>query len=131
MLIVLGLVAAAFVVQYTSGQTYLAVAALATLALALWRFFVPVVYELSADGVDQWVFGRLVRLPWRVITRCEIRESGVLLTFRRDESPLAAIRGLFLPFDGNRDAVVAQVRYYFQNQAVGSSSSRYKQPQGF
>ena len=131
MLIVLGLVAVAFVVQYTSGQTYLAVAALTTLALALWRFFVPVVYELSADGVDQWVFGRLLRLPWHAITRCEIRESGVLLTFRRDPSPLAAMRGLFLPFNGNRDGVVAQVRYYFQNQETGSSSSRFKQPQGF
>jgi len=108
----LGLVALALAVGWLSGRAYLA--ALATLALlaALRRFFLPVVFELGSEGVDQHLFGRKHRIPWHSIHRYEICSAGVLLLPHADASAMAPFRGLYLPWTTHRDRVLAHVRHY-------------------
>ena len=97
-----------------TGKTHLALLAVAVLAIALWRFFLPVSFELNSEGVSQFVFGRRRRVPWRGIRRYEVCSSGVLLLPHADPCPLDACRGLYLPWGKNRQEVLAQVRYYLE-----------------
>jgi hypothetical protein len=107
-----GLLIAAVGVGWASGKAYLGLLALAALAMALWRFFLPVVFELSEEGVDQRLFGRQYRIPWPAIKRYEVHSTGVLLLPREDHSPMASFRGLYLPWTTHRGEVLAHVRYY-------------------
>jgi hypothetical protein len=111
-LVVIGLLAAAVVIRVLSGHTVMTLLALAALVAALWRFFLPVVFELSDRGVDQWVLGRHRRIPWRAVRRYEICSAGVLLLPREDRSAMAAFRGLYLPWEAHREEVLARVRHY-------------------
>jgi hypothetical protein len=106
------LIAAGSGVRWITGQTHLAVLAVAVLVLALWRFFLPTAFELSSEGVSQWLLGRRRRIPWRAIRRYEICSSGVLLLPRADACPIDACRGLYLPWGPHRHEVLAHVRYY-------------------
>ncbi|MBN2473072.1 MAG: hypothetical protein JXB62_00590 [Pirellulales bacterium] len=111
-LVVLGLLAAALLVVWLLHRVSLAVVALAALLIALWRFFVPVRFDLSAHGVDEMVLGRQRRIPWQAVRRHEVCAAGVLLLPHDDRSAMASFRGLYLPWAGHRDEVLAHVRYY-------------------
>ncbi len=113
-LVVIGLLAAAVLVRWLSGQTHLAVMALIALAAALWRFFLPVEFELSERGVDQQIFGRRRRIPWQAIQRCEVGSAGVLLLPDEDRSGMAPFRGLYLPWSGRRGEVLTLIGHYLE-----------------
>jgi len=111
--VVVGALAGAGVSVWSlTAKVHLALLAAAVLAIALWRFFLPVWFELNSEGVSQFVFGRRRRVPWRGIRRYEVCASGVLLLPHADPCPLDACRGLYLPWGENRQEVLAQVRYY-------------------
>ncbi len=110
--VVLSLVTAGLLVRWLTGHNYLAIAAVSALAVAAWRFFVPVWFVLSDHGVDQRVFGRQRRLTWRAIHHGEVCASGVLLLAENDRSKLASWRGLYVPWAEHRDEVIALVRHY-------------------
>ena len=83
-------------------------------------------YELSEDGVDQWLLGRQRRLPWQAIGRYEVYRGGVLLFPRNDRSALAAFRRLYVPFLTHREEILAHLDQYLEppqkakDQASGS-----------
>ncbi len=110
--VLLGLAAAGVGVWRLTGQIHLALLAVAALALAMWRFFVPVSFELNTEGVSHWLFGRHRRVSWKEIRSFRVCSSGVLLLPRADPCPLDAFRGLYLPWGKHPDEVMAQVRYY-------------------
>ena len=112
LIVTVGLLIAAVVVGWLAGKAYLGLLALAALVAALWRFFLPVVFELSGEGVDQRLFGRQRRIPWHTIRSCEVRSAGVLLLPHEDRSAMAPFRGLYLPWTTHRDEVLAHVRHY-------------------
>jgi len=114
-LVIAGLLAAALTIYLLSRQILLAVLALGALVAALWRFFVPVEFQLSEKGVDQWYLGRRRHIPWGKIARHEICSAGVLLLPDEHRSTLSAFRGLYLPFGANREAALAFVRHYLEN----------------
>ena len=112
LLMAIGLLALGVAVRWLSGHTHLAVLAVLAVAAAAWRFFVPVTFELGETGVDCWIFGRRRHVPWEAIRRHEVGPDGVLL-FRDDaRSPLAPLRGLFIPWGTHRDEVLALFRRY-------------------
>jgi len=111
-LVLLALVAAAAAIHWATGEVSAALLAAAALCVALWRFFLPVWFELSAGGVDQWIFGRRRRIPWGAIHRYEVRSTGVLFLPRADRCPIDAFRGLYLPFSTRREEVLAQIHHY-------------------
>lgn len=94
----------------TTGDPRWALVALALLAAAAWRFFVPEVFEVNAQGIYQEILGRRRRIPWRAIECCEICGDGLFLS--RGRSPLALLRGSYVPWGDHRAEVLALVDYY-------------------
>ncbi len=111
-LVTIGLLVAVVLIRWVSGWTYLALLGLLALLVALWRFFLPVEFELSDQGVHQRVFGRQRHIRWQAIARYEVCSAGVLLLPDADRSAMAPFRGLYLPWSTHRDEVLAQVRHY-------------------
>lgn len=106
-----------------TGRIYLAVMAGAALAISLWRFFAPVTFELNADGVCQWALGRNWQIPWRAVHRYEVFADGVLLLPLADRCAIDALRGLYVPCNGHRDEVLANLTYYLTRPSEQSASS--------
>jgi hypothetical protein len=111
-LVAIGLLTLGVVVRWLSGHTHLAVLAVLAVAAAAWRFFVPVTFELGETGIDRWVLGRRRHVPWEAIRRHEVGPDGVLLFRDEARSPLAPLRGLFIPWCAHRDEVISLFRRY-------------------
>jgi hypothetical protein len=106
------LLAAAVLVRWQTGGTVLALMALAALLAALWRYFLPLRFEVNAHGVERSLFGRARHVPWSAVARYEVCTNGMLLVPTDDDSPMSAFSGLFVPFADNREAVLLRLRYY-------------------
>ena len=106
------LVAVALLVGLSTGRPGWALAAAVLLALAAWRYFVPVVYELGTLGITQQVFSRQRRIPWRSIGRYEVGSAGVFLSPHSERGPLDAFAGLYLPWGDHKGEVLASVEFY-------------------
>ena len=110
--VLLSLIAVGLLVRITADSWPLALLAAGALCVTLWRFFVPVRFGLSEYGVDQWVYGRRLRIPWRAIRRYRVCSAGVLLVPHGERTIMAPFRGLYLPWEGHCDEVLAYVRHY-------------------
>jgi len=110
--VVIGLIAVGLATGWVTDKAHLGLLAAAVLAVGLWRFFLPVTYELNSDGVNQRVLGRHRCIPWNRIRHYEVNSRGVLLLPFSDRCPMDAFRGLYLPWGSRRDEVLAQLRYY-------------------
>ncbi len=106
------LVGAWVLVRWSTGRTDLAFLALAALALAMWRFFVPVTFELNAQGIEQSVLRWRRRIPWDAVGRYEVCSAGVLLLPHADRRPMDSLSGLYLAWGGRREEVLAHIRYH-------------------
>lgn len=107
----------------------------AALAVAAWRLWVPVTFEFGSRGVIYSVLGRTRHLPWSHIARYEVRPRGLLLFAEADTSPLAALRSVYIPWHGQRAAILEVVGFYattrvsvastktFTKESTGSSES--------
>jgi hypothetical protein len=82
------------------------------LALAAWRYFVPVYFEIGPQGIFQEVLGRRQRISWRSIGHVEVGRDGLLLAPR--DVCCAAFRGLYLPWGRHRAEVLTLVDYHLQ-----------------
>lgn len=89
-----------------------ALVACGVLALAAWRYFVPLNYEINAQGIFQEMFGMRRRITWRSIGRIQLCRDGVLLAPADVCCP--ALRGLYLPWGRHRAEVLAIVSYFLQ-----------------
>jgi hypothetical protein len=110
--VVVAALAAAVAGIHQRAGTSMALLAGAALVVSLWRFFVPVVFEVNVDGVHQWVLGRHVQIPWQSFRRYRIFSDGVLLLPHAEICPIDALRGLYLPWRDRREEVLANVRFY-------------------
>lgn len=111
------LVAIAVATRWVTGQPHLAGLAVSAIILAGWRFYVPIWYELDLEGVHQTVFRRRRVIPWTAIRSCEMAAAGVLLLPNADAVPLDAWIGLYLPWSGRREEVLANLIYYLGKQS--------------
>jgi len=118
-LVLVWLFVAALLVRWVTGQYDLALLAVGVLAAALWRFFVPVTFELGDAGIAQSALGRRRRIPWSAIRRYEVFPSGVLLLPDAGRHALGAFQGLYLPWGGHRNRVLACMRYRLTPSAEG------------
>jgi hypothetical protein len=89
------------------------------LCLAAWRFFIPVVYEINGLGITEEVFGRRRRIAWRSVRTCEICRQGVFVSTTDGIS--ASWSGLYIPWEGHREQVLALVAYYLRGAFPGSA----------
>jgi hypothetical protein len=87
--------------------------AAAALAITLWRTWLPTRFELSGSGITQVILGRFKRrIPWSAIGAYDVRSDGVLLIPDLVVTPLSSLRGLYLHWGDQRDAVLANLEYY-------------------
>lgn len=89
-----------------------AVVACGLLALAAWRYFVPVHFEINPQGIFQEALGRRRRISWRSIGYVQLCRDGLLLAPARLCCP--SLGGLYLPWGRRRSEVLALVSYYLQ-----------------
>lgn len=106
------LLGATGMVGWETGSTLWALLACGLIGAAAWRYFVPVYYEVNAQGIFQEVLGRRQRIAWRTIGRAEVCRDGVLLA----ASPglPGTMRGLYLPWGQHRTEVLSLVGYYLR-----------------
>jgi hypothetical protein len=114
-----GLVGAGVLVYWQTDRLHLAIGATLVVAIAAWRFFVPVTFELNAEGVHQWILGRHRRISWSEIRCHQFFSTGVLLLPYEQGSPIDVMHGLFLPWGLRRDEILAQLRYYLDPPLSG------------
>ena len=110
--VVLGLAAIGVLVHGYTGSAALTCLALSAAIVALWRFFLPVIFEVNEAGVEQWLFGRGQRLPWQAIQQFRVCRSGVLLVPRGQRTELAPLGSLYMPLSSDRDRVLLFVEHF-------------------
>jgi len=74
-------------------------------ALASWKLWLPMTYELSFQGLGQRLLGRESRLPWPAISKAEIGSQGVWLWSHDDGDSGRRLLG-FLPWGDERELVL-------------------------
>jgi hypothetical protein len=92
----------------------------AGLLVTLWRTWLPVSYELGVSGITQRVLGRQRRIAWPAIRGYQVGANGVLLVPDAQITPLAPLRGLYLPWLDRRDRekVLASLEYHLPGRSV-------------
>ena len=93
------------------------------LALTLWRTCLPVRYQLGTGGVVQSVLGWRRRIAWTSIRRYELHAEGALLSPDATATPLSPLRGLYLRWGSQRQAVIAQLEYHLIRLETPASGS--------
>jgi hypothetical protein len=102
-----------WLVNRASGRWEVAALAAAALAITLWRTWLPVRFEMGSGGIAQVILGRFKRrIPWSAIQAYDVRTDGVLLVPDAVVTPLSPLRGLYLHWGGQREAVLANLEYY-------------------
>lgn len=88
------------------------VLAAVALAVAAWRLWLPVTWELNSHGVTETAFGRSIRIPWNAIGAWRDYPGGVLLLPDPDAAPVLALRGRFIAWRKHRLEVLALLEHY-------------------
>jgi hypothetical protein len=104
------LLAMTVLVGWVMSSAVWALATAVVMGLTVWRYFVPVYFEINHQGVFQEVLGRRSRIAWRSIGGVEVCRDGLLLT--PGDVCCAAARGLYLPWCQHRVEVLALVSYH-------------------
>ncbi|MEX1223793.1 MAG: hypothetical protein WEA31_04515 [Pirellulales bacterium] len=95
-----------------TGSGWLGLFAVLAIGLAMWRLFVPIEYHLGARGLRQTLFGRSRLIAWSQIRVVEVRRCGILVYPDAYFGPLRAMRGVYIPWGGNREEVLRVVEFY-------------------
>jgi hypothetical protein len=128
-------VSASLALTLVAGATWLAVWATKSvvagtfvavvLAVTLWRTWLPVRYQLGSGGVVQSVLGWRRRIAWSAIRHYEVRTDGVVLSPDVAAPQLTSVRGLYLHFGSQQEAVLAQLDYYLSGRGTASPGSTH------
>jgi len=98
-------------VYHFTGKTHLAVGVGILLLGSVWRLFVPMQFELSAEGISRWTFGYRRVIPWSNIRSYVIQKEGILILSNRTRYPLDAMRGIFIPIP-RKYRIAVQRRFF-------------------
>ena len=88
------------------------VASALALLLALRSWWLPAEFHVNELGVKRTTWGRSQRTPWREIAAYELCASGVLLLADSEASPLGLLRGIYVPYQTQRTALMAMVEQH-------------------
>lgn len=103
---------AGFATAYFSRTWYWGPTAVGAIAIAMWRFFLPITFEVTLRGLKQESLMQSARTAWsdvRAIRKCS---GGVLLLASENDTPLDALRGLFLPWGPHRAELLHLLALY-------------------
>jgi hypothetical protein len=94
------------------------------LMAASWRLWIPVRFEFGSKGILQTALGRPRRIAWGEFARYEVRRQGVLLLADPQTSPLAALRGLFIRFNQQREPLLETIEFFLNSRSSNTPSTR-------
>jgi hypothetical protein len=109
---------AAWLGAWATGNGLVGIVVAALLATTLWRTWLPVRYQLGGTGVEQNVLGFSRRIPWSSIRHFQLRGDGVVLLFDEQVTPLSPLRGVYLRWAAEREAVFANLDFYLPGRGV-------------
>ena len=115
--------AVSYGVSWLTGWPAAGAGVLIVLVLTLWRFWLPMRFELGSQGITQSVLGRTSRIPWTVIRNYQVRTRGVLLYPDAVLTPLSPMRGLYLPWGRHKEHVLSHVEYYLSTWTQAERST--------
>ena len=92
-----------------SGDGLITILSGISLAVALWRTYLPVRWEIGLSGITQVVLGYKRRIPWIAIAKYEKQDDGVWLFADRSASSL---RGVFIAYGENKEVILSWIEYY-------------------
>jgi hypothetical protein len=94
-------------------NVFLAFVPTLALILSLAEFLFPIHYTLNRDGARSRQGLWVIEMPWGDLQHVYLAADGVKLSpLRRRGSRMEPLRGVFLRFAGNDDAVVATIRHF-------------------
>jgi hypothetical protein len=97
----------------------------AALMIAAWRLWVPVSFEFRSRGLIYGVLGQTRQIPWTQIARYEAKPRGLLVFAEDDRSPLAALRSIYIQWNGQRAAILEVVAFYTTPRASVASTRTF------
>lgn len=116
--------AASYGAAWITGWPWAGWGVLVLLVVILWRFWLPIRFELGPQGIAQTALGRTTQFPWTSIMSFQVNSRGVLLYADAVLTPLSPARALYLPWCNQRDAVLRHVEYYLTTWTQAEMSSR-------
>jgi hypothetical protein len=114
-LVPLGILAIGGMVAYLGNSLLLGTLALLGLAATMWRFFVPVRYEISPLGLQRSALGRMQRMSWRAVRAYQLRPTGVVLFQHPDPNTIDLLRSAFIPYPVDEDDVLCALREHLSH----------------
>ncbi len=109
---------------WLSRSWYMGLLGCLALMVAVWKFWIPIVCELGPSGVTVGVLHWRRHIAWHEIARFESRERGMMFYTEREQSALSALRSLYLPWHGSRDAVTEICDRYHPSARESTASWR-------
>jgi len=109
---------AVWLAVWTTGNAVVGILVGVALAVTLWRTWLPVKYQLGGGGVEQKVLGFSRRMAWNSIRHYEIRGDGVVLFFDDDLSKQTPLRGIYVRWVAQREAVLANLQHYLPGRIL-------------
>ena len=97
------------------------------LLVATWKLWIPIICELGPSGVTVGVLHWRRHIAWHEMDRFEFRDRGMMFYTERDQSALSALRSLYLPWHGSRDAVTEICERYHPSVRESTASWRTRQ----
>lgn len=85
--------------------------------LSMWRLYLPVQFELSAGGITRTVLGRTRRVPWSSVGTVVRQDRGIVVLRDHEASPLALLRGVYIPYNNHQAEVLAICDFYLAGRA--------------
>ena len=86
--------------------------AIAALILDLRRIWLPIWFRIESQGITRQVSGQTRRIPWSAVARYEICRRGAVLFPYGADYRLGAGQGLFIPWAGHHDEIVALLQQF-------------------
>jgi hypothetical protein len=127
---VVALAACSLAAGHFASNASMGIVAGVALALAAWRLWIPVRFEISSKGVVQSVLGRRRRIPWVEFARYDLRRRGVLLLTEMGGSPLVAFRSLYVGWNDYRQELLDLLDFFIEPRAESHpATTQTYQPQ--
>lgn len=100
-----------WIIWHRTDQLVFGVIASGVLLLSLWRVFIPLHFEINADGIVCWAIGQKKFIAWSDIKVYQIRSNGILMLPQHDRFVLEPFRSVYLPVP---PSLMAEVLYRFR-----------------
>ena len=82
---------------YVTDSLLLGACAFGVFLLTFWQSFIPVSFEINANGIVRENFGQKLFIAWEDVQGYRVQPRGILVFPHTDRYPLVVFRSLFLP----------------------------------